>query len=928
MGKYLLMLFLMAGSFAYGQKYSIKGQLTDTLNAPLASATVLLLSASDSSLVNFSVSDPKGYFEIKNVSKRDLLIKVSYIGFRSHTTRVKFPDNSYVVDFGKLFLEPVSSELEAIEIAAERAPVTVKRDTIEFNAGSFKTKENAVVEDLLKKLPGVEVDQDGNVTAQGEQVKKVTVDGKIFFGTDPKLATRNLPADAVDKVQVFDKKSDQAAFSGIDDGQKEKTINLELKEEKRNGAFGTMMAGAGTDGRSQGRASLNRFTKSRQLSFLGMGNNINEKGFSMDDYMNFTGGSQQMMGGGAVRMQVSNDNQNGVPLNFGNRANGIMTSYAAGLNMNNEFSKKTELNGSYFFNYLEHQKDQSTLRENFLPNGSYTFSQNSKQMNDNFNHRVNTTFEQKLDSMNSLKLTAGMSYNETDTHVNSFSETMTGDGTLYNTSETVSLSSGSTASVNASLLWRHKFNKKGRTFSTNFQFGFSDADREGSLLSENNFFVPEDSTVELHQLNAQSTVYRTHGGTFSFTEPLGKRRYLEANYSFRQNLNDVDRDVHDVNSGEPIFNDGLSNEYNSDYQYHRAGVNYRIAKNNYNFVVGSSVQQTRLQGEMKLTEINRTFENILPTLRFNYDFSNSKHLRFDYETLVQEPGIQQLQPVVDNSDPLNLYVGNPNLRPAYSQDWRLNFMTFDPATFVNFFSFIDVNYVTNAIVNAQSVNERLVRITRPVNVGSTLRVNSNANLGFPVDKLKSRFSFGANYRRERSLALLDDRENEINQQTYGGTVRYSYRYKEVLDISLSGDLDRQLTSYEFNQPDQSFINKTYNADCNISFLKNYQFSGNFEYLVYESESTNFSQSIPLLNLSVSRFVLKNKAGELKMAVNNLLDKALGVNQTASVNYLERQSTNSLGRYIMLSFTYSLNKQLNPMGGGMRRGGAMMRVIRD
>jgi hypothetical protein len=339
------------------------------------------------------------------------------------------------------------------------------------------------------------------------------------------------------------------------------------------------------------------------------------------------------------------------------------------------------------------------------------------------------------------------------------------------------------------------------------------------------------------------------------------------------------------------------------------------------------VQQTSLDGELVLLDatISRSFQNVLPALRFNYDFSDTRHLRFDYETSVQEPSIQQLQPVVDNSDPLNLYVGNPGLRPAYSQSWRLNFMTFDPATFVNFFTFVDLDYTTNAIVNAQMVSEQLIRTTRPVNVSSSVRLNSNANVGFPITKLKSRFSFNANYRNEKSLALLNDLENEIDQQTIGGTIRYTYRYKEIWEFNLAADRDEQFTAYEFNQGDQRFTNSTYTAETNFTFLKDYQFSGIFEFLQYQNRGTGFEQSIPLLNLSFSRFMLKNKAGELKLAVNNLLDRALGVSQTASINYLERQTTNSLGRYFMLSFTYALNKQLNPMG--MRRGGAMMRIMR-
>jgi hypothetical protein len=926
MNKLVLLFLMLNASVLCAQKFSVKGQLADTLGAPLPSATVLLLSAADSSLVNFSVTNTSGAFEIRNVSQGNYLFKVTFIGFASYAQKISSPAGN-VLDLGSIRLEPASTELAAVEIAAERAPVTVKRDTIEFNAGSFKTKENAIVEDLLKKLPGVEVDTDGNITAQGEQVKRVTVDGKNFFGTDPKLATRNLPANAIDKVQVFDKKSDQATFSGIDDGQREKTINLALKEEKRNGVFGNMMAGAGTDDRFQARANINKFSKTRQLSFLAMGNNVNQQGFSMEEYMNFTGGSQQMMRGGAVRMQFSSDNQNGVPLNFGNRANGIMTNYAAGLNLNNEFNKKTELNGSYFFNYLDHKKDQSTERENFLPDDrSYRYDERSIQDNSNSNHRVNATLDHKIDSMNLLKATVNVVLNETDMFSKSESATTTPDGQMQNTSRRTALSTGTNTALNGSLLWRHKFNKKGRTFSANFQYGLTDNDRKGSLEAENTF-RGSDSISSIDQDNFQKTMSTNYGTTLSYTEPLGKRRYLEGNYSYRVNYNDMDREVFDVADGESTINNVLSNKYNSAYQYHRGGINYRIAKSNYNFVMGASLQQTTLEGELTTFQstIKRSWENVLPAVRFNYDFSDTKHLRFDYETSVQEPSIQQLQPVVDNSDPLNLYVGNPSLRPAYSQSWRVNFMTFNPSTFLSFFAFADIDYETNAIVNSQNIDERLVRTTSPVNVGSNLSLRTNSNLSFPITKLKSRFSIGADFRNQQSLALLNDRENQINQNTYGGNIRYTYRYQEIFDFSVSADVDQQLTSYQFDQPDQKFINSTYSAESNLTFLKKFQFSGAFEYLKYENHASGFSTSIPLLDLSLSMFMLKNKAGELKLSGHNLLDKALGVSQTANINYLERQTINSLGRYVMLSFTYALNKQLNPMG--MRSGGRMMRVIR-
>ncbi len=925
--KFLAIVLLMTSTVASAQKFSLHGLLADTLGNALPAATVLLLNPVDSSLVNFCVANSQGSFEFKNLNHAAYLFKVTYMGHRPYIKMIQPPSGSDL-DLGRIILEPVVKELDAVEIAADRSPVTIKKDTIEFNAASFKTKQNAMVEDLLKKLPGVEVDNDGRIKAQGEDVQRVTVDGKNFFGTDPKLATRNLPADAVDKVQVFDKKSDQAVFTGIDDGRREKTINLELKEDRRHALFGSMMAGMGSDDRFQGMVSLNKFSKSRQLSFLGMGNNTNEPGFSMDEYLNFTGASRQMMSGGVGRIQIRNDNPNGVPLNF-ETANGIMDTYAGGVNVDNQFSPKTEVNGSYFYNFLRHSRHQQTIRENYLKDGDFTFRGDNRENNTNSNHRANVTIDHKIDSANTLRFTASFSLNETDSGQASESENSAPDGSVVSESERRYSSSGLSSGLNANLLYRHRFGKKGRSFSTGLQLGVRNNETNGILDATNNFYGdPAGATAQtLKQTSDQLTGYTSYGASVSFTEPLGKRKYLEANYNFRQNINDVNKEVFDISNGEAVFDPNLSNKYNSTYQYHRAGLDFRIAHSDYNFVAGTSFQQTFLEGDLERlgTQTARAYKNVLPSVRFNYDFSNSKHLRIDYETSVEEPDIQQLQPLVDNSDPLNIYVGNPDLRPAYSQRWRLNFLSFNPVNFISFFAFTDVDYTSNAITDGQTVDERLIRSVKPVNVDRKVSVSTDVNVGIPIQKIRSRFTVNGNFRDASTTALLNDQENEIAQQTAGGSLIYNYAYKEILDLSLSARLSQQQTRYEFDQPDQTFLNSSYTAEANLSFLKSYSFSANFDYKVYENRTQNFDQRIPLLNLSFSRFFLKNKGGELKFSVNNLLDKALGVDQTATINYIERVTTNSLGRYFMISFTYALNKQLNPMA--MRRGGAMMRIRR-
>lgn len=922
-------LFFFALSVS-GQKFSIKGKVTDSGSSPMPSATVMVLNPKDSSLVNFGVTNSTGLFEIKNVSRGDYQLKISFVGYATFTQNFSTPEAGNIVDLGNLNLQPKTLDLEEVTVFGEKNPVTVKRDTIEFNAGSFKTKANANVEDLLKKMPGIEVETDGTVRAQGEEVQQVTVDGREFFGRDPKLATRNLPADAVDKVQVFDKKSDQATFTGIDDGSKTKTINLELKEEKRNAAFGNLMAGGGTNDRFQAKAGINRFNKGKQFSFLGMGNNINEQGFSMGEAMNFSGGGSQMMGGGGrMTVQIDGDNFSGVPMNFGGRQNGIMTNYAGGANFNQDWNNgKTLIGGNYFYSRLDQNVIKDISRINFLPNdSSYNFKQRSAQRSNSDIHRANLTLDHKIDSVNSLKFTSAFSFTDSEQTISSFSETFLEDGTLINDSDRKTFSANQALTLNNNLLYRHRFAKKGRTISANLTYNVGQTDSEGNQQTVNNFQAEKQDII---QTNDQQTENQTAGASVSYTEPLGNRKYLEANYNFRTNRNEVIRDVFNENSGSPVKDPRLSNEYTSNYIYNKPGLNLRINRQKYNITMGTSYQTTRLKGNLiaRNTTIDRTFQNWLPSAHFNYDFTSFKHLRIDYEANMQEPSISQLQPVVDNTDPLNISVGNPELKPAYVQTTNLHFTIFDPAKFINFFALATINYQTNAIVNSQNVDSQFRRISKPVNVKDALTMNANLNFGFPIKKLLSRFNFGPNLTESRSVTILNDQENNITTETLGANVRYNFTLKDFFVLDLSANIRNQSTQYDFNtQNNQRYLNSTYSAETNITILKNWQLSSDFNYYVYDSKTNDFYQSIPILNVWFSRFILKANAGEIKLGVSNLLDKSLSVTQTTSANYLQQETINNLGRYVMVSFTYALNRQLNPFGGGSRRPGGMRMIMR-
>ncbi|MBX2964501.1 MAG: outer membrane beta-barrel protein [Cyclobacteriaceae bacterium] len=914
---------------SYAQKISVKGQLTDSTGTALPSATVMILSPKDSSLVNFGISNTQGFFEVKNLNRAEYLFRVTYVGYAPLIVKVTPKPDEAVVELGLLKMQPESRILDEVTIRAERAPVTVKKDTIEFNASSFKTKTNANVEDLLKTMPGIEVETDGTVRAQGEQVQRVTVDGREFFGRDPKLATRNLPADAIEKVQVFDRKSDQSQFTGIDDGQREKTINLELKEDKRNGAFGNLMAGAGTDSRFQASASINRFSKGQQLSFLGMGNNINEQGFSIGDFMNFSGGAQAMMSGGGARVTIggSGGASGGPGINMGGRQSGIMTNYAGGINFNKDLSKDTKITSSYFYNHLDRNVNSSLLRINSLPDiGNYNFTQTSRQVSTSDNHRGTLVLDHTIDSANVIRATANASY--TNSEFRSFNESQTmniGNTEVRNESERSIYTEQTGINLNANVLWRHRFNKKGRNVTTTLTVGLNSNESEGNQQSVN-IYNTQGTEEQIDQTNTQETMNQTYGVAISYTEPLGGRKYIEANYNFSTNQNDVDRSVFDWNLGTPEFNTTLSNKFKSNYIYNRPGINFRMNKEKYSLTVGASYQMTNLKGELLLHDvmINRTFKNLLPVARFNYDFSSVKHLRLDYETNMQEPGVQQLQPIVDNSDPLNISVGNPDLKPAYVHRVTANYTAFNPVKFMNLFAFVNASYINNAITNSQSVNDSLVRTTKPVNVDRAMSLSANINAGFPISKLKSRFNIGPTASLSESINILNEQENNVRQQTVGGTARYNFTFKDILILDLSATLSNQKVKYDFATPDQEYFNQTYRGELNLNFLKKYAYNTGFDYLIYTSTTTDFKETIPFWNMSVSRFILKNNAGEIKIGVNNILDQSNNVTQSAGENFVQQQTMNNLGRFYMVSFTYALNKHLNPMGGG-RRGGMRMMI---
>ncbi|HYE54918.1 MAG TPA: outer membrane beta-barrel family protein [Chitinophagaceae bacterium] len=918
--------FLLAALFALAvhanaqNTGNIKGVLMDTAaKQPVADATITVLQASDSSLITFSRTNKNGAFDVRYIPKGKYRMLVSHVGFRNYSKNFDITDDQKEVDLGYIAMTSKSHMLDEVTVTQERAPVALKGDTVEYNAGSFKTKPNAVVEDLLKKLPGVQVDKDGKIKANGEEVKKVLVDGKEFFGNDPKVATKNLPADIVDKVQVFDKKSDQSQFTGFDDGNSEKTINLTVKPDKKHGMFGRATVAAGNKERYQGNINLNQFKGDRQMSLIGMANNTNKQGFSFMDLLNFQGGLGGPGGGrGGGSIEISSGG-GGLPIQgMGGQPTSITTTWAGGLNFNDKWGENLNVNGSYFYNRIDDRSEQKTNRQYISPTNPFNYAKDALVSRRSENHRLNVIADQRIDSNNSIKFTSTANIQNSlgASASNYSSQSLKGNMLNRGFSENRSNSNG--YSWNNSVLWRHKFAKKGRTFSANLTFGLNAAESNGTLNTVNDFFRP-DGTIALSdtldQQNMQNTDAMNYGAVLAYTEPLSKRSLLEFNFNYNNSNNKSARETFDVdkNTGKhTIRNEFLSNDFDNTYTYNRGGVNWRYQQKNFNFSIGTSVQQASLESDFhflgKDSIISQSFVNVLPNAQMQYSINKYKNLRFSYFTSTRQPSATQLNPIIDNTDRLNIRQGNPGLDQEYTHRMQLGYMAFDPFRRTSFFSMLSFMGTSNRIVNYDEIDAQGIRYTTFRNVNGVYNLNATVNFGLPVRSIKSNLNGNTNISQSRNVNFVDGSRNVIHNMSLAQELSLNFVHKEALDITLGTMVSYNRVRYSItNEGNTNYWNQEYSLDANIYLPHGFSIASEFSFIRNTGYATGFNTNVPLWNAGIAKQLFKNKKGEIRLQVFDLLNENIGISRNANQNYIEDVSSRVLNRYFLLSFTYNISR---------------------
>ncbi len=729
----------------------------------------------------------------------------------------------------------------------------------------------------------------------------------------------------------------QAQLTGFDDGNREKTINLKLKKDKKKGMFGKINAGGGTDERYQGRFNINSFKGARQMSAIGMGNNTNTEGFSFIDVLNFTGALNQLKnGGGNINVNIGPDD----PLAglLGGNNTGINTTFGGGINYNDIIGTKTDFQSNYFYSRYNPNRISNIQRQYFSPANLY--KQNSYSDNLNNNHRLNFSADYQIDSFTSIKITPSFSYQKTRNKTLSDYNTLSDQGTRINEGNSNNLSNNEGYNLNTNILFRKKFHKKGRTFSFNLLTNLNNTGGDGKLQSITNFYDQAGSLSIQDSIDQKSNTesdLRGYNARAVYTEPVFKKSLLEfsAGKSYTGSTSSKTTYDYNQNNGKfDLINNLLTNDFKNTYAYTQAGLRFRKQTKTCNYAAGVSWQQSELEGKIinsgKDSLISKSFRNLLPTARFQYYFSRFKNILINYSTSTNQPSITQLQPVPDNSNPLYVKLGNPDLKQEFTHTLRLNASLVNPFRNRDFFIFLTAQQTQNKIVNYDKINSLGVDSTMPVNVNGVYNMNNTVSWGFPVRFLKGSLNISSNLAYYKGKQLIGDtagriETNNINTLTWGPDVRLDMSPTEKLNLSLGAGVSYSKSKYSIQAARNSkYFNQEYSAEIDWQLPKKIFFSTDLNYAITNQYSSAFNAKVPLWNASISKQMLHFNRGELKFTANDILNRNIRIDRSTNQNYIEDTRVNGLRRFFLLSFTYSLSKTgLNGAGNG----GAMKMIMR-
>lgn len=901
-GKCLLMLLMILFSpmaFAQQSGVNVTGSVVEQgSDTPIEQATVRLLNVKDSAMVRGVVSSRNGSFTLKNVKKGSYLLHITFIGYDPLYQPLQITGKKNPVNVGKLELSDGAIELGEAVVIGKAPEVTVRNDTVEYNADSYKVTEGSVLEDLLKKMPGVEVDSEGKITVNGKEVKKVMVDGKEFFSDDPKVASKNLPAKMIDKLQVLDKKSDMAQMTGFDDGEEETVINLTVKPGMKQGWFGNAYGGYGSKDRYEGNAMVNRFVNNDQITFMGGANNTNNMGFSDLASTMFSG-----MGGGGGRRG-----------GFG-AGSGITSSGNAGLNFSKEFKPdKLTLGGNTRYSHSDNDARSKSDRQNILPGDSSSYDNSeamSRTKSDNFG--VDFRLEWKPDTMTQLIFRPSFSLSHSMNDNFSDATTLDNERDTVNTNKSSNYSESNGYNLNASIDFSRKLNNKGRVFSATLSGGNSDSYSDGMNRSDIVYFNQTDALK--NSIIDQRSRYDNKGFNYrayvSWVEPIGHNNFIQATYSISQRKQEALKNVYnqDADGIYNVLDSAYSQSYRNNFISQRASLSFKSQRAKFNYTIGLNLDPSyssseNFVGDTTLSKITRKVVNLSPMAQFNYMFDKRTNLRIMYNGRTSQPSMTQLQPVADISDPTNITIGNPDLNPRYTNNVFIRFQQFTPEKQRAFMIMANGSYIINDIVSYTSYNQETgVKTTTYKNVNGNYSGNVRMMLNTPLKNKKFSINSMTMASFANSNGYINEEKNTnqnlILSERGGIDFRSSY-----LDLGVNGNIRYNATSNSLQKENnQNTFNYGAGGYTTIYLPLNFKIESDVNWSTNSGYGDGFKQNEVLWNASASKSFLKNNQGTLRFKIYDILQQRSNISRSVTASYIQDSEYNTLGSYFMVHFIY-------------------------
>jgi hypothetical protein len=905
------------------QTISISGSVEDTINNKgVQNAVVALLKVKDSVLYKFTRTDNNGKYQFSNIKPGAYLVMTTHPYFADIIFNYDYKEGS--TNIPAIALTSKSKLLEEV-IVKTGSPIKIKGDTTIYTADSFKVRPGANVQELLKKLPGIQVDKDGKITAMGEQVKKVLVDGEEFFGDDPGIATKNLRADIVKEVEVFDKKSDQAVFTGIDDGVKDKTINLKLKDNAKKGYFGKAEAGTDLSKYYDNSIMANAFKGKRKFAGYGIMSNTGQTNLDWQDNQNYGGSSgmtTEIMDGGGMMITSEGDGDS-----YYNGRGGIPTNWNAGLHYSNKFNNgKQSLNTGYKYSKVNSPTEVRSFTTNFVGDSTFTSNKVSNNFSSKIKQNLNLVFETNIDSANSLKFTAKGNLNNTRSISNYDLESLNQKSLLINTSNRKTTGTTDNSSLNSTLLWKHKFKKIARTLTVNVNYNYSKSINDSYLYSENDYFIngnpyQSDTTDQESIKDNQANTFATN---ITYTEPLVKDFFMSLTYAFNSatTVNDWKSYTKDISGKYTNQVDSLTNSYLFKQSVHKPGISFRMVKKKYNYSAGLSISNSNFKQEDVTKGITRkyNFTNFFPTASFYKKLSGNGGVRLNYNGSTTAPTLNQLQPITDNSDPLYQYIGNPDLKQSFNHSFNANYNFYNVLQEKGMWSGIYGGFTQNAFVNESTIYYGGRTTSRTVNANGNYNFGLYSNYNFKWKKPDIRISFGPNVNISRSITyvktepLFEELKTVNTNSNYGINFRISKEKDKKYEISI----DPTIMWVNAKNSTSSSASAQYwqirlRADAEITFLKKFRFATDFNFNAKQLDPRFPAKNkFALWNASVKRFIFK-EALEASVSVNDILNDNRGYDRTFNDYRYTETFYKTLQRFWMVKLTWNFSKNGKPTG---------------